>query len=98
MTTPDTKKDNRKQYFSNLALTVVAGQVGCLTLVIVLGAVFLGLWLDNHFDTRPVLTLITVLASVPVSLVAMFVVARGAANRIKLTESNVKGTGQDNQQ
>ena len=37
-------------------------------LVIVLAAVFGGLWLDNLFSTKPLFTIGLVLASVPVSL------------------------------
>jgi len=97
MTTPEPGKKNRKEYFSNLALALLAGQVGCITLVIVLGAVFLGLWLDNHFQTKPVLTLVTVLVSVPISVVAMFIVARGAAKRVKVVETSTNTTRQNDQ-
>ena len=83
MSSPESEKDRRKQYFFNLTMAAVAGQVGCLTLVIVLAAVFVGLWLDRQFDTRPMLTLILVFASLPVSLVLMFWVARGATRKIK---------------
>ena len=58
-------------------------QVGCLTLVIILVALFGGLWLDARFDTKPVITLVLVFASIPVSLVLMFVIARSAAANIK---------------
>lgn len=73
----------RKQYLLNMTLAVVAGQVGCLTLLIVLASIFAGLWLDNRFQTRPVITLVLVLASIPVSLVVMFWVARTAVGRLQ---------------
>ncbi len=73
----------RKQYLLNMTLAVVAGQVGCLTLLIVLASVFAGLWLDNHFQTRPILTLALVLVSIPISLVIMFIVARAAVERLR---------------
>lgn len=55
----------------NMALLGVVG-VGCLTVVVVGVAVFAGLWLDNQFQTKPFLTIILVLASVPVTLYLIF--------------------------
>jgi F0F1-type ATP synthase assembly protein I len=83
MRDPRTDQSGRKLYFRNMALAVLAGQVGCLTLIIVLVAVFAGLWLDARFDTKPVYTIGLLLASIPVSLIAMFFVARAAISRIK---------------
>jgi hypothetical protein len=80
--TSDPKRD-RRQYWLNLTLAGVAGQVGCLTLIIILIAVFGGLWLDARFDTRPVFTIGLVIASIPVSLVIMFYVVRLATSKIK---------------
>jgi len=76
-------KRGDKQYWLNLTLAGVAGQVGCLTLVIVLGAVLGGLWLDSYYHTRPLFTLIFLIASIPVSLVSMFYVVRLATSKIK---------------
>ena len=88
MNPPESEKRERKQYFQNLAMAAVAGQVGCLTLVIVLVAVFLGLWLDNRFDTKPMLTLVFVFGSLPVSLILMFWVVRGAVKKINIQSSS----------
>jgi hypothetical protein len=66
-----------------LTLAGVAGQVGCLTLIIVLAAVFAGLWLDNQFNTRPVITLTLLVVSIPVSVLAMLYVVRLATSKIK---------------
>ncbi len=80
---PSDRKQDRKQYWLNLTLASVAGQVGCLTLVIILAAVLGGLWLDANFHTRPVFTVILLIASVPISLAAMFLVVRAATSKIK---------------
>ncbi|MEI8131470.1 MAG: AtpZ/AtpI family protein [Leptolinea sp.] len=80
---------NRKQYIFNLALAALAGQVGCLTLLIVLGAVFGGLYLDQRFGTRPMFTLSLVLGSIPISLAVMFFVSQSAIRRIKI-QANAK--------
>jgi F0F1-type ATP synthase assembly protein I len=53
----------------NATTAVVLGQVGFLTLVIILAAVGIGLFLDRRFETQPVITIILVLGSIPVSLV-----------------------------
>lgn len=69
----------------NLTVAAVAGQVGCLTLIVVLAALFFGLWLDAQLDSRPLATVILLIASVPVTLVLMFWVVRRAVARIKPT-------------
>ena len=67
----------------NTLLVVMIGQVGCLTLVIILASVFGGLWLDNYFGTKPVFTLVLLLAGIPVSVFVMLVVARRTLARLK---------------
>lgn len=74
---------NRKQYWLNLTLAGLVGQVGCVTLIIVLGAVFLGLYLDAQFQTRPWFTIGLVVVSIPISLVIMFFISRLAVSKIK---------------
>jgi hypothetical protein len=82
--TPDLQpKGGRRRYWANLTLAGIAGQVGCLTLVIIAGALLLGLWLDAQLNSRPLVTLILLVASVPVSLGTMFFVVRQAVKRIK---------------
>ncbi len=67
----------------NLTVAAIAGQVGCLTLVIVLAALFAGLWLDAQFDSRPFATVILLITSVPVTLVLMFWVVKRAIAQIQ---------------
>jgi F0F1-type ATP synthase assembly protein I len=67
----------------NTLLIVMIGQVGCLTLIIILASVFGGLWLDKTFGTKPVFTLALLLAGVPVSVIVMLVVARRTLARLK---------------
>jgi F0F1-type ATP synthase assembly protein I len=64
-------------------LVVMIGQVGCLTLVIILASVFGGLWLDNTFGTKPIFTLALLFAGIPVSVLVMLVVARRTLARLK---------------
>ncbi len=83
MSPPDEQPSNkRSQVAFNLTLAVVAGQVGCLTLIIVLAALFGGLWLDNRYNSRPLFTIILMIGSIPVTLIAMFLVVRAATSRL----------------
>jgi len=74
---------NRKYFNQSVVLGAVVGQVGCLTLVFVLAVLFGGLWLDNYLDTRPIFTVILMIASVPVTLIAMFWIVRKATARLQ---------------
>jgi F0F1-type ATP synthase assembly protein I len=64
-------------------LIVLVGQVGCLTLIIILASVFGGLWLDKTFDTKPVFTLALLFAGIPVSVFVMLAVSRKTLARLK---------------
>ncbi len=67
----------------NTLLVVMIGQVGCLTLIIILASVFGGLWLDKTFGTKPVFTLALLIVGVPVSVIVMIVIARKTLARLK---------------
>ncbi|HSO27863.1 MAG TPA: AtpZ/AtpI family protein [Anaerolineales bacterium] len=70
-------------YAFNLALAAVAGQVGCLTVFIILVALFGGLWLDNYFALdSPVYTIGLMVASIPVTLVLMLLIVRRTTARL----------------
>ena len=82
---------NHTQYALNVTLAVVAGQVGCLTLVVILAALFGGLWLDQYFQSKPLFTIILMLVSVPVTVAGMIWVVRSATARIRpSTQANSK--------
>lgn len=69
----------------NLLLAAAAGQVGCLTLVIVIAAVLGGMALDARFGTKPWFTLGLLVVSIPVSLVLMFFIVRKTASKMKIS-------------
>ncbi len=50
-------------------LVSVTGQVGCLTVLLIVGALLAGRWLDAQLDTRPWFTVGLLLGSVPMTLV-----------------------------
>jgi F0F1-type ATP synthase assembly protein I len=86
---------NRKQYNFNLALAAVAGQVGCLTTIIVVGSLIAGLFLDSRLDTRPTFTILFVVLSVPVTLAVMFWVVRNVTSKIKPAKNPNSETPQE---
>jgi F0F1-type ATP synthase assembly protein I len=69
-------------------LIVLVGQVGCLTLVIVLASVLAGRWLDANFHTKPLFTLGLLLAGIPISVLAMLVVARRTLARLAKSDGS----------
>lgn len=80
-----TQSDQEKKR-SNLVqtlLVVVIGQVGCITLAVVLASVFGGLWLDNQFGTKPTFTLVFLFAGIPISVFLMLTLSRRALARLK---------------
>ena len=77
------QSEQRGRRILNTLLIVMIGQVGCLTLIIILASVFGGLWLDNTFGTKPVFTLALLFAGIPISVLVMLVVARKTLARLK---------------
>lgn len=67
----------------NLSVLGIATQVGCLTLVIILGFMFLGVWLDQQFGTKPWWSMGLVFGSIPVSIIVMLLVVRSATAKLK---------------
>ena len=83
MKTDDNLPKNTRQYALNLTLAGVAGLAGVITLVIVLLAMFAGIWLDNKLGTNHNFTIGLILGSVPVTLIIMFYFVRSATAKIK---------------
>ncbi len=81
-----------------MALVGVVGQVGCLTLAIILVAVLAGLWLDNQFHTRPLFALVFLMASVPLTLYLMFRVVLSFAPRIQALYEGEKMPDQEEEE
>jgi F0F1-type ATP synthase assembly protein I len=90
MSQPENQGKERFQYAMNLTLASIAGQVGCLTLVIIFVALFAGLWLDRYLETKPLFTIVLLIGSVPVTLFLMFRVVRAATSRIKPIQNSEK--------
>jgi F0F1-type ATP synthase assembly protein I len=69
-------------YLRNMSYAASAGTSGCSTVVVVLGALLLGLWVDSILGTRPVFTLILTLLSIPISLGLMLWIVLRATSRM----------------
>jgi F0F1-type ATP synthase assembly protein I len=67
----------------NLVLAGMLSQVGCVTVVIVVGALLIGLGMDSLFSTRPVFTVVLLLLSIPVSLYSLVRVALSTAAQLQ---------------
>ncbi len=76
----------------NLVLAGMASQVGCVTVVIVVGALLIGLWMDSTFNTKPVFTVVFLLLSIPVSLYSLVRVALSTA---AMLQSEIKDKGKE---
>jgi len=74
-----TPEDNRQVL--NLTLLTVVGQVGCITPLIIIAALFIGIWLDARFGSKPTFTIMFIVGSVPVALIAMFWVVKETIDR-----------------
>ena len=87
-----TQSEQKGRNILTTLLIVLVGQVGCITLVIILASVFGGLWLDKTFDTKPVFTLAFLFAGIPVSVFVMLTVARKTLARLKDKAENESKT------
>jgi F0F1-type ATP synthase assembly protein I len=71
----------------NTLLIVLIGQMGCLTVVVIAISLAAGLWLDRLFNTKPIITLVLLLAGIPVSIVLMVLVGRRSVDRFKARQT-----------
>jgi hypothetical protein len=78
-----TQPERRRHEGIRTLLIVLVGQVGCVTLAVVILSVVLGVWLDATFSTKPVITLVLLFAGVPVSVILMLLVARRTLTRLQ---------------
>ena len=90
MSQPENSSNNR----FNTILASVVGQVGCLTPVILLGALFAGLWLDSQFETKPLFTILFIVGSAPVSVFVLYRIVRKATAKLK-TDNQVENSEED---
>jgi hypothetical protein len=76
------------------ALAALLGQVGCLTLLVISVALGAGLWLDGQFGTKPILTLVLVLGSIPLTLMMMVRVLTSGMARFRTQAGSSSTSGE----
>jgi F0F1-type ATP synthase assembly protein I len=84
-----TQSDKDRRNIINTFVIVLVGQ-GCATLLVAVLSVWGGLWLDNTFHTKPVFTLVLLLAGMPVAVVLMIYVMRRTLARLKAQDESFK--------
>ena len=89
MSPPEENKTDQNRLLS-MTMVGLASQIGCLTVVIVILALFGGLWLDRTLDTKPVFTIMLVLVSAPLSLGLTFWFAMRAVRRVNPPQAQAK--------
>ena len=67
-----------------MPVIALGGQIGCITLVLVLVGAFGGIWLDSLLGTKPFLTIILVLGAAPLSLFLTYKMAIRAIEKVNL--------------
>lgn len=68
----------KSQAVNNIALFSVGAQVGCVTLLIVFLALFIGIGLDRLLGTKPIFIILFVLGSAPLSIFITYKLAMRA--------------------
>lgn len=74
---------SRLNYWINLGLAAVAGSSGCISLIVLMIILYLGLLLDATLDSHPIFTVIAIIVGVLISLWALMQIALRAARAIE---------------
>lgn len=82
---------------ADISVLGLAGRIGCLNLLIIGAALFAGLWLDDHFGTRPFITLVLVVVSMPVALIAVIRLALSIVKQLQHPEIHQTVTPEENE-
>jgi F0F1-type ATP synthase assembly protein I len=76
-------EDKRRQLqYQMSAMAGLAGQIAGLTILLIFGAVFGGLWLDKIFNTNHIILIILVLGAGPLSIYLTFKLALRAVGKV----------------
>lgn len=77
------KPGSKQQDEFRSAVTFTVIWVAGLTLVIIFVALFAGMMLDRILNSKPILTIILTIASIPVTIYGTFRVVKAASDRIQ---------------
>ncbi len=86
------QKNEPQPYSFNTALLAVVGRVGCLTVVLTLGAFALGYWLDQQLGTSPLLIMLLTVGSVPLNMIMIFRTTQKTTSRMVDPSKNKEET------
>jgi F0F1-type ATP synthase assembly protein I len=81
-------KKEQDEFRSAVTMTVV--WVAGLTLIVIFLALFAGIFLDKVLDSKPLFTILLMVASIPLTIYLTLRVVRSATNRIKQPPGNKK--------
>lgn len=76
---------DRTQYSFGATLAIVTGMVVIVVGLSIVLALFGGLWLDRVLGTKPTVTIVLLVASVPISLYIIYRLTTAATSRMKPT-------------
>jgi hypothetical protein len=68
----------------------IIGQIGCVTVLIIVGALGAGIFIDRFLETDKLFTFLFVVGSVPFTLYATVRLSLSAVARINNAQSNAK--------
>jgi NADH:ubiquinone oxidoreductase subunit H len=77
---------DRSRYSFGAILSIVTGMVVIVVGLSVVVALFGGLWLDSVLDTKPIMTIVFVVASGPLSLFLVYRLTRAATSRMRFDQ------------
>jgi F0F1-type ATP synthase assembly protein I len=76
------KVNSKGQDEFRTAVTLTVVWVAGLTLIVIFAALLAGIWLDRVFHSKPVLTIIFILVSIPITLFMTLRVVKRISTRI----------------
>jgi len=76
----------------NLSIAGILGLTGCLTIIIALSALFIGLWIDSLIGRRGPATVLLLIASAPFSLYVMVRITLILVRKLDPPESKAVAT------
>ena len=91
----ENRSNNQANNRFNAIIMTVVGQVGCITPVIILAALFAGLWLDRQFETKPLFTILFIVGSAPISIFALYRIVKTATTKLKTDDDGIKNFEED---
>lgn len=82
------KVNSKGQDEFRTAVTLTVVWVAGLTLIVIFAALLAGIWLDRVFHSKPVLTIIFILVSIPITLFMTLRVVKRISARIQPEKQN----------